>query len=66
VQTLIELARRLRISTVAEWVPTEQVAVTVTAWGCDYLQGSLTGLASTERPWLTSAAAAVPGATASA
>jgi diguanylate cyclase (GGDEF)-like protein len=66
VQTLIELARRLRISTVAEWVPTEQVAATVTAWGCDYLQGSLTGLASTERPWLTSAAAAVPGATASA
>jgi hypothetical protein len=23
------------------------------AWGCDYLQGALIGLASTERPWLT-------------
>jgi diguanylate cyclase (GGDEF)-like protein len=54
VQTLVELARRLRLATVAEWVPTEQVAATVTAWGCDYLQGSLTGLASTARPWLAS------------
>jgi EAL domain-containing protein (putative c-di-GMP-specific phosphodiesterase class I) len=52
VQTLIDLARRLRLLTVAEWVQSEQIADTVTAWGCDYLQGSLTGLGSTERPWL--------------
>jgi diguanylate cyclase (GGDEF)-like protein len=54
VQSLIELAKRLRIATVAEWVATEQVAATVTSWGCDYLQGSLSGLASTARPWLAS------------
>jgi diguanylate cyclase (GGDEF)-like protein len=52
VQTLIDLARRLRLLTVAEWVQTEQIAEIVTAWGCDYLQGSLTGLGSTERPWV--------------
>jgi EAL domain-containing protein (putative c-di-GMP-specific phosphodiesterase class I) len=62
VQTLIELAKRLRIATVAEWVPTEQVAATVTAWGCDYLQGSLTGLASTARPWLASSITSVADA----
>jgi hypothetical protein len=28
-------------------------------WGCDYLQGAVIGLASTERPWLAGAAKAV-------
>jgi EAL domain-containing protein (putative c-di-GMP-specific phosphodiesterase class I) len=23
----------------------------LSSWGCDYLQGSLFGLATTERPW---------------
>jgi EAL domain-containing protein (putative c-di-GMP-specific phosphodiesterase class I) len=55
VQSVIDLARRLRLSTVAEWVQDEQTAEIVTAWGCDYLQGSLTGLGATERPWLTCA-----------
>ena len=27
-------------------------------WGCDYLQGALVGLATTDRPWLTAPAAA--------
>jgi diguanylate cyclase (GGDEF)-like protein len=53
VQSMIDLARRLRLETVAEWVQNEQTADTVSAWGCDYLQGSLTGLGSSERPWLT-------------
>jgi EAL domain-containing protein (putative c-di-GMP-specific phosphodiesterase class I) len=52
VQSLIDLARRLRLLTVAEWVQSEQIAGIVAAWGCDYLQGALTGLGSTERPWL--------------
>jgi diguanylate cyclase (GGDEF)-like protein len=55
VQSVIDLARRLRLSTVAEWVQDEQTAEIVTAWGCDYLQGSLTGLGAAERPWLTCA-----------
>jgi diguanylate cyclase (GGDEF)-like protein len=51
VRTLIDLAKRLKLSTVAEWVQTEQAAQTLEAWGCDYLQGALVGLASIERPW---------------
>jgi diguanylate cyclase (GGDEF)-like protein len=51
VQTVIELARRLRLKTVAEWVQDEPAAKTLAQWGCDYLQGELIGLASIERPW---------------
>jgi diguanylate cyclase (GGDEF)-like protein len=52
VRTLIDLAKRLKLATVAEWVQDEQAARTLDAWGCDYLQGALVGLASTERPWI--------------
>lgn len=52
VQTLIDLARRLGLATVAEWVQDEEAAAVLAGWGCDYLQGALIGLASTERPWL--------------
>ena len=51
VHTLIDLARRLGLKTVAEWVQDEHAAVTLTDWGCDYLQGALIGLASPHRPW---------------
>lgn len=51
VQTLIDLARRLDIRTVAEWVQDEPTAALLAEWGCDYLQGRLIGLASAERPW---------------
>jgi EAL domain-containing protein (putative c-di-GMP-specific phosphodiesterase class I) len=51
VQTLIDLARRLGLKTVAEWVQDEGAAKTLQAWGCDYLQGELVGLATVERPW---------------
>jgi diguanylate cyclase (GGDEF)-like protein len=52
VHTLIDLARRLGLATVAEWVQDEQAAAILAGWGCDYLQGALVGLASIERPWL--------------
>jgi diguanylate cyclase (GGDEF)-like protein len=52
VRTLIDLARRLKLITVAEWVQNEEAARLLQGWGCDYLQGALVGLASTERPWL--------------
>jgi EAL domain-containing protein (putative c-di-GMP-specific phosphodiesterase class I) len=29
-------------------------------WGCDYIQGRLIGLASSQRPWGASAAAVLP------
>jgi len=59
VRTLIDLARRLKLKTVAEWVQDEQAAQALQAWGCDYLQGALIGLAATERPWLADLAKAV-------
>jgi diguanylate cyclase (GGDEF)-like protein len=60
VQTLIDLARRLDIKTVAEWVQDEQSAVMLRDWGCDYIQGRLIGLASPARPW--SGSEAIPAA----
>jgi diguanylate cyclase (GGDEF)-like protein len=51
VQTLLDLARRLGIKTVAEWVQDEEAAALLRDWGCDYLQGRLIGLAAAERPW---------------
>ncbi|WP_439923254.1 putative bifunctional diguanylate cyclase/phosphodiesterase [Nitrobacter sp. JJSN] len=60
VHTLIDLARRLDIKTVAEWVQDEQSAVMLRDWGCDYIQGRLIGLASPARPW--SGPEAIPAA----
>jgi EAL domain-containing protein (putative c-di-GMP-specific phosphodiesterase class I) len=51
VQALVELARRLGLKTVAEWVQDEASAKLLAEWGCDYLQGALIGLATLERPW---------------
>jgi diguanylate cyclase (GGDEF)-like protein len=56
VRTLIDLAKRLNLATVAEWVQSEEAASALQAWGCDYLQGALVGLASVERPWARDAA----------
>jgi diguanylate cyclase (GGDEF)-like protein len=50
VRTLIELAQRLDLKTVAEWVQDEASAELLAEWGCDYLQGGLIGLASAEPP----------------
>jgi EAL domain-containing protein (putative c-di-GMP-specific phosphodiesterase class I) len=52
VQTMIDLAHRLGLKTVAEWVQGEDAAQLLRSWGCDYMQGRLIGLASPERPWL--------------
>jgi EAL domain-containing protein (putative c-di-GMP-specific phosphodiesterase class I) len=51
VQTLLDLARRLKIKTVAEWVQDEEAAALLRDWGCDYIQGRLIGLAASARPW---------------
>jgi EAL domain-containing protein (putative c-di-GMP-specific phosphodiesterase class I) len=51
VRTLIDLARRLQLQTVAEWVQDEEAAAMLAEWGCDFLQGALVGLASADRPW---------------
>ncbi|WP_375777598.1 putative bifunctional diguanylate cyclase/phosphodiesterase [Bradyrhizobium sp. ma5] len=62
VQTLIDLARRLEIKTVAEWVQDEEAAVMLREWGCDFIQGRLIGLASPDRPWNAPVEKAVPAA----
>jgi diguanylate cyclase (GGDEF)-like protein len=62
VQTLIDLARRLEIKTVAEWVQDEEAACLLRDWGCDYMQGRLIGLASAERPWERPAETLLPAA----
>ncbi len=56
VQTLIDLAHRLGIKTVAEWVQDEESATMLQGWGCDYIQGRLTGLATLAKPWGESSA----------
>ena len=53
VQALIELARRLGLKTVAEWVQDDASAAMLRDLGCDYLQGEWIGLASSKRPWAT-------------
>jgi diguanylate cyclase (GGDEF)-like protein len=60
VHTLIDLARRLGLETVAEWVQDEESASILAAWECDYIQGALVGLASTEQPWLQGSAVDAP------
>jgi len=54
VQTLIDLAHRLGIKTVAEWVQDEESATLLQGWGCDFIQGRLIGLASLTKPWSAS------------
>jgi EAL domain-containing protein (putative c-di-GMP-specific phosphodiesterase class I) len=58
VRTLVDLSHRLSLECVAEWVQDEQTAVLLTEWGCDYLQGALIGLATSERPWRVESARA--------
>jgi diguanylate cyclase (GGDEF)-like protein len=53
VQTMIDLSHRLGLKAVAEWVQDEEAARLLAGLNCDYLQGALIGLASSERPWLT-------------
>jgi EAL domain-containing protein (putative c-di-GMP-specific phosphodiesterase class I) len=62
VQTLIDLARRLQIKTVAEWVQDEESAMMLRDWGCDYIQGRLIGLATSERPWQRPSGTVLPAA----
>ncbi|ARP99436.1 putative bifunctional diguanylate cyclase/phosphodiesterase [Pseudorhodoplanes sinuspersici] len=50
VRTMLDLARGLKLKSVAEWVPDKETAAMLAAWGCDYLQGGYVGHASIDRP----------------
>jgi diguanylate cyclase (GGDEF)-like protein len=49
VQTLLDLARRLGLQTVAERVKDAETAALLQELGCDYLQGEFVGLAKLDR-----------------
>lgn len=51
VRSLIDLAGKFKIKTVAEWVQHEEDAEALRSWGVDYLQGNLIGEASMTSPW---------------
>lgn len=50
VQTLLQLARHLKIETVAEWVQDEDTANLLTSWRVEYLQGDFVGPAAARLP----------------
>lgn len=50
VQTLLQLARHLKIETVAEWVQDEETASLLTSWRVEYLQGDFLGTAMDGMP----------------
>lgn len=51
VRSLIDLAGKFKIKTVAEWVQQPEDAEVLRSWGVDYLQGNLFGSASMDLPW---------------
>jgi EAL domain-containing protein (putative c-di-GMP-specific phosphodiesterase class I) len=51
VRSLIDLAGKFKIKTVAEWVQHEEDADALRSWGVDYLQGNLIGEANMTLPW---------------
>jgi diguanylate cyclase (GGDEF)-like protein len=54
VRSLIDLAGKFKIKTVAEWVQQPEDAEALRSWGVDYLQGNLFGSASMDIPWAAS------------
>ena len=58
VRSLIDMARKFELKTIAEWVETPEDAAFLRQWGADYLQGNLFGKASLDIPWSAEAAAA--------
>lgn len=54
VRALLQLSRELGLETVAEFVQSDATAKMLRSWGCDYLQGALTGMAEqSERAAMT-------------
>jgi diguanylate cyclase (GGDEF)-like protein len=52
VETLLNLANHMGLSTIAEWVQSESAAQKLADMGCKYLQGYYTGMASEAKPWI--------------
>ena len=54
VRSLVDLAKKFELKTVAEWVQTPEDADYLRGWGVDYLQGNLYGAAVIAEPWAPS------------
>ena len=52
VRSLIDLAGKFKIKTVAEWIETEEDADLLKSWGIDFMQGHLLGEATITVPWV--------------
>jgi diguanylate cyclase (GGDEF)-like protein len=52
VRSLIDMARKFELKTIAEWVEAPEDAEFLHKWGADYLQGNLFGKASLDIPWV--------------
>jgi diguanylate cyclase (GGDEF)-like protein len=61
VRSLIDLARKMDLKVVAEWVQTEADAAMLRDWGVDYLQGHLYGTARIDDPWPSPGLEGEPG-----
>jgi diguanylate cyclase (GGDEF)-like protein len=61
VQTLLQLARHLKIETVAEWVQDEETAALLTSWRVEFLQGDFLGAARDGLPDRVPQASSIPG-----
>jgi diguanylate cyclase (GGDEF)-like protein len=55
IRSLIDLAGKFKLKTVAEWVESEEDADVLTSWGIDFLQGNYFGAASIIAPWALNA-----------
>jgi diguanylate cyclase (GGDEF)-like protein len=51
IRSLIDLAGKFNLKTVAEWVENQEDADVLSSWGIDYLQGNHFGTASVVAPW---------------
>ncbi len=51
VRSLVDLAKKFDLKTVAEWVQDERDAKLLSSWGVDYLQGNFFGPANIVAPW---------------
>jgi diguanylate cyclase (GGDEF)-like protein len=51
IRSLIDLASKFNLKTVAEWVENQEDADVLSSWGIDYMQGNHFGEASVTAPW---------------
>ncbi len=55
IRSLIDLAGKFNLKTVAEWVENKEDSDVLKSWGVDYLQGNFYGEASVTPPWALNA-----------